>query len=212
MRRQSRAQTESSCKKKFVLSVSSAARSFLLLPALLCVLTCDMRHRFVIDPRMLHIPIDTCTPQPFEQPAFPSQRLRSPGKQSPLSSDCDIPSQCSVRCCVENILLFVLNLVILSQYSICFVTEDNFLRVHNFLVPMQYSVCFAVESSYQAGVCQHTFFAAKVHGHPEQYCVDVTVQRCRYCPANNGESLVDIAHAWGGSSTSYLQVCRSSSS
>lgn len=77
---------------------------------------------------------------------------------------------------------------------------------------MQYSVCFAVESSYQAGGCQQTFFAAKVHGHPEQYCVDVTVQRCRYCPANNGESLVDIAQAWGGSSNSYLQVCRSSSS
>ena len=65
-----------------------------------------------------------------------------------------------------------------------------------------YTVCFRVLSVYN-GTCANTFYAANVPGDREQYCIDIEVERCRYCPGAEGHGLSDLAAEWG---TTWLQI------
>mmetsp|Transcript_12707 Transcript_12707/g.30860 ORF Transcript_12707/g.30860 Transcript_12707/m.30860 type:complete len:1287 (+) Transcript_12707:45-3905(+) len=68
----------------------------------------------------------------------------------------------------------------------------------------KYTICFFVRSTVEAG-CVQDFYVAPYHGHASQFCVEVSVERCRVC-ARPGETLASIAEeyrtsvnqVWGG--------------
>ncbi|MGB1607158.1 MAG: LysM peptidoglycan-binding domain-containing protein, partial [Promethearchaeia archaeon] len=43
--------------------------------------------------------------------------------------------------------------------------------------------------------CSQRFYTAPFHGHAAQYCIDIYVQRCKYC-MRAGDSLEGVARAW----------------
>jgi len=58
-----------------------------------------------------------------------------------------------------------------------------------------YTVCFEIVADLTAS-CTHRFYTAPYHGHPAQMCVDIHVQRCKYC-LRLGESLEVLARRYG---------------
>jgi hypothetical protein len=73
-----------------------------------------------------------------------------------------------------------------------------------------YSVCLEIVAEFQFAkprqgvdtVCEQRFFTAPYHGHKSQYCIDIRVQRCKYC-MRLGDSLEGVARAWN---TTVLQL------
>jgi hypothetical protein len=57
-----------------------------------------------------------------------------------------------------------------------------------------YTVCFEIVTELSTG-CQQRFYTAPYHGHPSQYCLDIHVERCKYC-MRSGESLEGLTRAW----------------
>lgn len=57
-----------------------------------------------------------------------------------------------------------------------------------------YTVCFEIVTELSTG-CQQRFYTAPYHGHLAQYCLDIHVERCKYC-MRSGESLEGLARAW----------------
>ena len=58
-----------------------------------------------------------------------------------------------------------------------------------------YTVCFEIVADLTQS-CSHRFYTAPYHGHPAQMCVDIAVQRCKYC-MRSGESLEFLARRYG---------------
>ena len=64
-----------------------------------------------------------------------------------------------------------------------------------------YSVCLQIEVELQSAQtsatlsCSQRFYTAPFHGHAAQYCIDIYVQRCKYC-MRAGDSLEGVARAW----------------
>ena len=56
-----------------------------------------------------------------------------------------------------------------------------------------YTVCFEIVTEFNTG-CSQRFYTAPYHGHPAQYCLDVHVERCKYC-MRSGESLEGLARS-----------------
>jgi len=56
-----------------------------------------------------------------------------------------------------------------------------------------YTVCMQVETQYKG--CQYRFYAAPYQGHRAQYCVEVAVERCKYCMVQ-GDSFVGLSMSY----------------
>jgi len=61
-----------------------------------------------------------------------------------------------------------------------------------------YTVCFEIVTEFSSG-CIHRFYTAPYHGHASQYCLDIHVERCKYC-LRGGESFQGLARGWGTTS------------